>query len=170
MPKRRRDLGIAPGSSGERFGVAGGWPQNSQMKGMEHTAVPAGWRRERTKRARPGNLKTEVANQGGGDEVSVDLGGHHPGPIILGLAHAQGGLHVEIKERTKEDEAGKRRPQEALNGGRVVPVDMIGVPAVDQLTEALVLDFPSLVSESDTALGGNLSHRQRGSPHPVAGL
>ena len=44
----------------------------------------------------------ESGRLGGGDEVSVDLSDRHPGPIILGLARAQVGLHVEIKERMKE--------------------------------------------------------------------
>ena len=88
----------------------------------------------------------------------------------MDLPARRAGLHVETKERMKEDEAEKGRQQEALNGGGIVRIDMIGVPAVDQFIEAMIFDFPSLVSESDAALGGNLPHRQCGSPHPIAGL
>jgi len=84
--------------------VAGGRPKNSKREGMGHTTAPVGWRRvgEMGKTKQPQGGSGESGRLGGGDEVSVDLGGHHPGPKSLGLARAQGGLHVEIKERMKE--------------------------------------------------------------------
>ena len=49
--------------------------------------------------------------------------------------------------------------QEALDGAGLVHVDMIGVPFVGQLVEAIILDIPSLVSQTDDLLDGNLGRR-----------
>ena len=49
--------------------------------------------------------------------------------------------------------------QEALDGAGFVLVDMIGVPFVGQLVEAIILDIPSLVSQTDDLLDGKFGRR-----------
>jgi hypothetical protein len=66
----------------------------------------------------------------------------------------------------------ERREQKALHGVGVMFVHVIGMPLVDQLVEveAMILDIPSLMAETDGPLGGNLRGRKRGHPDRVAGL
>jgi len=59
--------------------------------------------------------------------------------------------------------------QEALDGVGVVLVEVIGMPAVDQLVETVILDIPALVAETDCTLGGDLWAGKRGHPDPIAG-
>ena len=59
--------------------------------------------------------------------------------------------------------------QEALDGVGFMPVDVVGMPAVDQFVEPLILDIPALVAEGDGAPGGNGLLGKRGDPDPVAG-
>ena len=59
----------------------------------------------------------------------------------------------------KEDEREKRHEQEAFDGRGVMLQNMIGVPSLDQLIEAVVFDVPSLVPKTDGALHGNLRRR-----------
>ena len=46
-----------------------------------------------------------------------------------------------------------------FDGGGVVLQDMIGVPTLDQLVEAVVFDVPSLVPKTDGACHGKLRRR-----------
>src|SRR5712691_8242562 len=48
-------------------------------------------------------------------------------------------------------------------------VDVVGMPAVDQFVEPLILDIPTLVAEGDGARGGDGWLGKRGDPGPVAG-
>ncbi len=45
--------------------------------------------------------------------------------------------------------------QKAFDGAGIMLVDMIGVPFVGQLVEAIILDIPSLVSQTDDCSTGN---------------
>jgi hypothetical protein len=60
--------------------------------------------------------------------------------------------------------------QETLDGVRVVPVDMVGMPALDQFVEPMILDIPSLVAQADTSLGGSELDGKCGHPDPIAGV
>ena len=78
-------------------------------------------------------------------------------PKVFGLAFAKGWLHVEIQKGMKEDEWEKdHEEEEAFDGSGVMLQDMIGVPTLDQLVEAVVFDVPSLVPKSDGTLHGKL--------------
>lgn len=50
--------------------------------------------------------------------------------------------------------AGPEGPrQEALDGVGVMPVDVAGMPAVDQFVEPMILDLPALVAEGGAQSG-----------------
>src|SRR5437879_2854267 len=72
----------------------------------------------------------------------------------LDFALAKGWFHVEIKKGMKEDERQKRHEQEAFDGAGVVLQDMIGVPTLDQLVEAVVFDVPSLAPKTTARATG----------------
>ena len=91
--------------------------------------------------------------------MPVDFRSHDSCPKLFGLALAKGWLHVEIKKGMKEDEGQKRHEQEAFDGSGVMLQDMIGVPTLNQLIEAVVFDVPSLVPKTDGALHRNLRRR-----------
>ena len=69
-----------------------------------------------------------------------------------------------------KDVAGEKGDQqETLDGIGVVPVDMVGMPTFDQFVEPMILDIPSLVTETDGPLGGNWLGWKGSNPDPVAG-
>src|ERR1700722_8816468 len=105
-----------------------------------------------------------------GDKVLVDFRGHDFGPKGFGLALAKRGFHVEIKKSVKEDQGQKCHEQEAFDSSSVVLQNMVGVPPLDQLIEAVIFDVPSLMPKTDYSGHGNLRRWQRGYPYPIAGL
>jgi len=64
------------------------------------------------------------------------------------------GFEVKGNEGLKGVAGKKGDQQETLDGVRFMAVDMVGMPAVDEFVEALILDVPSLMAESDDAFGG----------------
>ena len=50
----------------------------------------------------------------------------------------------------------ERDEQEAFDGAGVMFENVIGMPFVDEFVEAIILDVPTLVAETDYALSGNL--------------
>jgi hypothetical protein len=77
------------------------------------------------------------------------------------------GLEIQQEERVKDIAGQEGDQQEAFDGVGIVPVDMVGMPAVDQFVEAMVLDVPSLVTETDSPLGGDGLERKSSRPDPV---
>jgi hypothetical protein len=47
----------------------------------------------------------------------------------------------------------ERDEQEGFDGAGVMFENVIGVPIVDQIVEAMILDIPTLVAETDHPLG-----------------
>src|ERR1035437_4618545 len=91
----------------------------------------------------------------GGVDSGIDFRRHKPAPKGLSPVLADLGFEIQHEERV-EDIAGKEGDQqEALDGVGIVPVDMVGMPAVDQFVEPMVLDVPPLVTETDDPPGGN---------------
>ena len=122
---------------------AGAWPCGRAECG--DTGAGAGKRgRHRSRR------------RGGWNPILVDFRSHHSRPKFFGLASAKRWFEVQIKEGVVDDEREKRQEKEALDGSGVVLKDMIGVPTVDQLVEAMIFDVPSLVPKPDGTLQGNL--------------
>ena len=81
-------------------------------------------------------------------------------------------LRFEIQhEESVKDIAGQEgEQQEALDGVGVVLIDVVGMPAVDQFVEPMILDIPALVAEADGPPGGDEVDRKRSHPDPIAGL
>ena len=97
--------------------------------------------------------------QAGGSQITIQVGGDQLGPEDLGLALACGGLDIPRQEGVKDVVSEEGHEQKALDGGGVMLEDVIGVPWVDQLVEAIILDIPSLVAQLDRSLDGNLVGR-----------
>jgi hypothetical protein len=89
----------------------------------------------------------------------MEFGRHEASPEELSCAPASGRIEVQGEECVEEVVSEKGHEQKALNGVRVVLEDVIGVPFVDQLVEAVILDVPALVAETDHAVDGNLGRR-----------
>ena len=53
----------------------------------------------------------------------------------------------------------ERHQQKCLDGLGIVPVNVIGFPAIDQFIEAEVFNVPSLMAPGDDACGGRLLGR-----------
>ena len=85
----------------------------------------------------------------GGVDTVIDLRSHEAAPEGLGSAFADFRLEIQREECVKDIAGQEGDQQEALDGVGVVPVDMVGMPAVDQFVEPMVLDVPPLVTETD---------------------
>jgi len=68
-----------------------------------------------------------------------------PYPERHGSATAQLGLEVERKESVENVVGQKSEQQKTFDRLRVVTVDVIRVPAVDEFVEAMVLNVPAQV-------------------------
>jgi len=90
------------------------------------------------------------------------------GPRRFGLALACGGLHIPRQEGVKDvvSEEGTSK-KHSMRG--VMLEDVIGVPLVDQLVEAIILDIPSLVAKW-TARSTETWWAIASSPDPVTAL
>ena len=94
---------------------------------------------------------------------------HEAAPENLGSVLADLRFEIEREEGTKEIAGEEGGQQETLDGVRVVPVDMVGMPALDQFVEPMILDIPSLMTETDGPLGGDGLGRKGSHTDPVAG-
>ena len=81
-----------------------------------------------------------------GSQFAIKLGGDESSPEDLSFAFSCGRLHIQGQKSMKDVISEEGYKQEALDGAGLVHVDMIGVPFVGQLVEAIILDVPSLVS------------------------
>ena len=79
-------------------------------------------------------------------QFAIQLCGDESSPEDLGFALLRGGLHIQCQKSMKDVVSEEGYKQETLDGPGVVLEDMIGVPFVSQLLEAIILDIPSLVS------------------------
>ena len=94
-----------------------------------------------------------------GSQFAIKLGSDESSPEDLSFALSCGRLHIQGQKSMKDVISEEGYEQEALDGAGLVHVDMIGVPFVGQLVEAIILDIPSLVSQTDDLLDGNLGRR-----------
>ena len=102
--------------------------------------------------------------------LRVDFRSHEAGPEDLGFAPADLRFQIQSQEGMKDVVGQEGDQQEALDGVGVVLVDVIGMPAVDQLIETVILDIPPLVAKTDHPLSGDRLGRKGGGPDPIAGL
>ena len=105
----------------------------------------------------------------GGVDSGIDLRRHEAAPENLSSVLADLRFEIEREEGMKEIAGEEGGQQETLDGVRVVPVDMVGMPAFDQFVEPMILDVPSLMTETDGPLGGDGLGRKGSHPDPVAG-
>ena len=78
---------------------------------------------------------------------AIQLGGDESSPEDLGLALSCGWLHIQRKESMKDVVSEEGHEEKTLDGTGVMLEDVIGVPFVDQLVEAIFLDVSSLVPQ-----------------------
>ena len=95
----------------------------------------------------------------GGSHLTVEFSRDESGPEDLSLTLACAGLHIARQEGMKEVVSQEGHEQKAFDGAGIMLEHMIGVPFVGQLVEAIILDIPSLVSQMDDAMEGNLGRR-----------
>ncbi len=63
------------------------------------------------------------------------------------LASPNSRFQIEQKEGSEDIVGNKARQPEVQNGNRLVLVDMVGLPMVNQLIEALILYAPARMSQ-----------------------
>ena len=90
-----------------------------------------------------GERKTS-GRHAGGDHLTVEFGSDEPGPEDFGLALAHGWLHIARQEDMKNVVSQEGHEQETFDSAWIMLEDVIGVPFVGQLIEAIILDIPSL--------------------------
>jgi hypothetical protein len=76
---------------------------------------------------------------------AIQFGGDESSPEDLGLALSCGWLHIQRKKGMKDVVSEEGHEEKTLDGTWVMLEDVIGVPFVDQLVEAIIFDIPSLV-------------------------
>ena len=91
-----------------------------------------------------GERKTS-GRHAGGDHLTVEFRSDEPGPEDFGLALACGWLHIARQEDVKNVVSQEGHEQKAFDGAWIMLEDVIGVPFIGQLVEAIILDIPSLV-------------------------
>ena len=72
---------------------------------------------------------------------------------------ACGWLHIARQKGVKEVVSQEGHEQKAFDGAGIMLEDVIGVPFVGQLVEAIILNIPPLVPQMDDAIDGNLGRR-----------
>ena len=105
-----------------------------------------------------------------GIDSGIDLRRHELGPEDPGSALADLRIEVQRKEGLQDIAGQEGDQQEALYGVGLMFIDVVGMPAVDQFVEPMILDIPSLVAQADTSLGGGELDGKCGHPDPIAGL
>jgi hypothetical protein len=98
------------------------------------------------------------------------MGGDESRPEDLGFALSRGRFHIQGQKSMKDVICEEGHEQEALDGAGIVLVDMIGVPFLDQLLEAIVLNILSLVAQTDDLLDESFGRGKRRHPDPVTAL
>ena len=88
---------------------------------------------------------TTSGRQGGVDAVQ-NLGGHRSGPEGPCSALTDLGFEIQGEECLKDIAGQEGHQQEAFDGVGVMFVDVVGMPAVDQFVEPMILDIPALVA------------------------
>jgi hypothetical protein len=81
-----------------------------------------------------------------GSHFDIEFGGDESSPEDLGFALSRGRFYIQGQKSMKDVINEEGHEQEALDGAGIMLVDMIGVPLLDQLLEAIVLNIPSLVA------------------------
>jgi hypothetical protein len=91
----------------------------------------------------------------GGNQFAIKIGGDESSPEDFGFSLSRGRFHIQGQKSMKQVISEEGHEQKTLDGAGVVLVDMIGVPFLDQLLEAIVLNIPSLVAQTDDLLDEN---------------
>ena len=81
----------------------------------------------------------------GGDHLTVEFCSDEPGPEDSRFAPAHGWLHIACQEDMKNVVSQEGHEQKTFDSAWIMLEDVIGVPFVSQLVEAIILDIPSLV-------------------------
>jgi len=87
-----------------------------------------------------------ISRREGGVDAVQNLGGHQSGPEGLCSALTDLGFEIQGEECLKDIAGQEGHQQEALDGVGVMFVDVVGMPAVDQFVEPMILDIPALVA------------------------
>ena len=82
-----------------------------------------------------------------GKYLPIDFRCHQAGPESLAPAAADLRFQVPIDEGMEDVEGQKGDQQETRHGIGFVFENMIGMPAIHQLVEAMILDVPALVAQ-----------------------
>src|SRR6266567_1821257 len=77
---------------------------------------------------------------------TVEFGRDESGPEDLRLTLPYAGLHIARQEDMKNVVSQEGHEQKTFDSAWIMLEDVIGVPFVGQLVEAIILDIPSLVS------------------------
>src|ERR1700676_5316454 len=91
-----------------------------------------------------GERKTS-GRHAGGVHLTVEFSSDESGPENLGLTFSRAGLHITRQEGMKDVVSQEGHQQKAFDSAWIMLEDVIGVPFVGQLVEAIILDSPSLV-------------------------
>ena len=91
-----------------------------------------------------GERKTS-GRHAGGEHLAVEFRSDEPGPEDFRLAPAHAGLHIARQEGMKNVVSQEGYEQKTFDSAWIMLEDVIGVPLVSQLVEAIILDIPSLV-------------------------
>src|SRR4029077_13945429 len=81
----------------------------------------------------------------GWSHLTVEFSSDESGPEDLRLALAYVGFHIAREEDMKNVVSQEDHQQKAFDGAGIMLEDVIGVPFVGQLVEAIILNIPSLV-------------------------
>ena len=85
----------------------------------------------------------------------MELCRHEQGQESSGSALAYFRVKIQRIESVEEVVSQEGDQQKALNGVGIVLVNVVGMPAVHQFVESVILDIPSLVPEGDGPTGGD---------------
>ncbi len=76
---------------------------------------------------------------------TVEFGRDESGPEDLRLTLPYAGLHIARQEDMKNVVSQEGHEQKTFDSAWIMLEDVVGVPLVSQLVEAIILDIPSLV-------------------------
>jgi hypothetical protein len=86
-----------------------------------------------------------LGRHAGGSYFTVKFGSDESGPVNLRLTLSRAGFHIPRQEGVKDVVSQEGHQQKTFDGLGIMLEHMIGMPFVDQLVEAIILDIPSLV-------------------------
>jgi len=101
--------------------------------------IPGGEQKYRTRERKP------QGDMPAGTTSLLEFRSDEPGPEDFRLAPAHGWLHIARQEDMKNVVSQEGHEQKAFDRAWIMLEDVIGVPFVGQLVEAIILDIPSLV-------------------------